>query len=124
MPLSVSLVSTRTMRARKICSHPHCFELQPCPDHARKPWEGSKRNELATVKGATGTKRRRRVLLRDDFRCHMCGELRLETDLVADHVVPLAEGGADRDSNVKALCLDCDRVKTAAEAARGRRRAR
>jgi 5-methylcytosine-specific restriction protein A len=39
-----------------------------------------------------------------------------------DHIVPLAEGGADDDTNVQGLCHECHEAKSGAEAARGRRR--
>lgn len=111
------------MRARKICSSPGCFNLQPCPDHPKKAWEkgGAEPDRLRGRKAVT---RRRRVLERDNFTCYICGEVRLENGLIADHVKPLAEGGADTMGNLRAICLDCDQVKSAEEAARGRRRAR
>lgn len=112
------------MRASKVCSHFDCPNIQPCPDHERKPWEGSTRRANAKAVGATATRRRRYVLRRDNLTCHMCGQIKLEHDLVADHVIPLAEGGPDTTDNVKALCLDCDRIKTQAEAQRGRRAGR
>ena len=37
-----------------------------------------------------------------------------------DHIVPLAEGGADDASNEQALCDDCHREKSQVEATRGR----
>jgi 5-methylcytosine-specific restriction enzyme A len=33
-----------------------------------------------------------------------------------DHRIPLADGGADHESNYQSLCDDCHEVKTAAEA--------
>jgi 5-methylcytosine-specific restriction protein A len=32
-----------------------------------------------------------------------------------DHIVPLWAGGLDVESNVQALCVDCHKIKTAAE---------
>lgn len=110
-------------RAKKICSSPECFNLQPCPDHERKPWEKTG-DEPDRLRGRKAVTRRRRVLERDNFTCYICGEVRLENGLIADHVKPLAEGGADTMGNLRAICLDCDQVKSAEEAARGRRRAR
>ena len=37
-----------------------------------------------------------------------------------DHIVPLAEGGLDDESNEQGLCDDCHREKSLAEAVRGR----
>jgi 5-methylcytosine-specific restriction endonuclease McrA len=42
---------------------------------------------------------------------------------IRDHIVPLAEGGQDIESNVQPLCQTCSDIKTQAEAARGRHRA-
>jgi 5-methylcytosine-specific restriction protein A len=33
-----------------------------------------------------------------------------------DHVVPLWDGGADDETNYQSLCVECHKVKTAAEA--------
>ena len=38
---------------------------------------------------------------------------------IRDHIVPLAEGGLDLESNVQALCQSCSDAKTAREAHRG-----
>jgi 5-methylcytosine-specific restriction protein A len=38
---------------------------------------------------------------------------------IRDHVIPLAEGGLDDETNEQAICADCNAVKTAAESARG-----
>lgn len=65
------------MRARKICSAAQCFNLQPCPDpdHAKKPWEGSRRSDLAKVKGRTASNRRKRILLKYDTISSQMGRL-------------------------------------------------
>lgn len=41
---------------------------------------------------------------------------------IRDHVVPLAEGGPDDETNEQGLCLDCSDRKTEEETARGVRR--
>jgi 5-methylcytosine-specific restriction endonuclease McrA len=45
-------------------------------------------------------------------------------DAIRDHVIPLAEGGADVYVNTQLLCPACDRLKTHADSARGAARAR
>jgi len=50
--------------------------------------------------------------------CQRHGRVTLATE--RDHRVPLAEGGTDDDDNIQALCADCHREKTLAEALRGR----
>lgn len=60
------------------------------------------------------------VLNRDRHTCYLCGTGDCVT---ADHITPVAEGGARRDMrNWAAICGDCHESKTAREASRGRRR--
>jgi 5-methylcytosine-specific restriction endonuclease McrA len=113
-------------RASKICSAPGCPNFQPCPDHERKPWEGSRRRErLEKPSGHRQQKLRRFVLHRDDFRCHVCREQFAPAQLVNDHVVPVSEGGADDVGNMAPCCTGegtnrCHDKKSADEARRGR----
>ena len=107
------------MRARKICAHPTCFNLVPCPDHRKKAWQKTG-EEPDRLRGPKAVARRRYVLERDNFTCYICGETRLAADLVADHVVPLSQGGPDTTDALKAACLDCHSIKSQAEATKGR----
>lgn len=110
-------------RAAKVCSQPHCAELQPCAEHQRKPWEGStRRSRLRTRSGSRQQKLRLYVLDRDDHTCHVCGQWYLPHLLVNDHVIPVTEGGADATDNMAACCLDCHATKTQEEATRARNR--
>jgi 5-methylcytosine-specific restriction protein A len=59
-------------------------------------------------------------MLRDDGICHVCG---LPGSDEVDHVIALAEGGADDDSNLAPIhSRPCHLQKTADEAERARRR--
>lgn len=107
------------MRARKICSAIGCFELSPCPTHRKKAWAKTG-EEPDRLRGRRATARRRYVLERDEFTCYICGQVKLAADLVADHVVPLSQGGPDTTDALKAACLDCHSIKSQAEAAKGR----
>lgn len=107
------------MRARKICSKPGCYELQPCPTHPKKAWV-KKQDQPDRLRGRKAVARRRRVLERDSFTCYLCGDVRLEQDLIADHVKPLAEGGADTMGNLRCCCVDCHDLKSQDEARRAR----
>jgi 5-methylcytosine-specific restriction protein A len=107
-------------RAAKVCTDPSCPNLQPCPVHERRPWAGSRRRERLRIRsGSRQQKLRTFVLHRDDFTCHRCGQRFEEDQLVNDHLIPLAEGGADDVENMAPICLSCDREKTAEEARRG-----
>ncbi len=41
---------------------------------------------------------------------------------IRDHIISLAEGGRDDDSNAQGICADCNRLKTREESERGARR--
>lgn len=66
-------------------------------------------------------KRRERQLMRTNYKqwyaalsqsygeaCANCGET---SDLVIDHVVPVAKGGRSEFSNLQLLCATCNRLK-------------
>lgn len=61
---------------------------------------------------------RERILLRDQYTCRGCGVVTHELEV--DHIINVAEGGSDDDSNLQSLCIPCHQAKTATEAARGR----
>jgi len=65
------------------------------------------------IRGWKLVKIRERILLRDRYTCQVCG--RVGTDLEVDHVVPLAIGGNNSDSNLQVLCPSCHLVKSEAE---------
>lgn len=85
---------------------------------------GRKLAILKTVPGATPRQRgrpwarRRAAWLREHPLCSHCHQAgRVQAAAEVDHVIPLADGGADDDSNMQSLCRDCHAAKTAAEAA-------
>jgi 5-methylcytosine-specific restriction protein A len=49
--------------------------------------------------------------------CHICGR---KDATQVDHVIPLAEGGPDDETNLAPIHEDCHRAKTQAEARRAR----
>ena len=108
-------------RAPKVCADPLCPHSQPCPIHHRKPWQRPA-DKPQRLTGRRATKRREYVLRRDGLTCQVCGEVRLADEMVADHEIPLAEGGPDAVSNLRAVCRECHSEKTAEEARRGRER--
>lgn len=97
-------------RASKACSHPGCPNLQPCPTHARKPWEGSTRRQRLP----RGWEKTRRRILRRDPICkdgRACDGMALSTEV--DHTVA---GDDHSDANLQGICADCHKVKTQEEA--------
>lgn len=54
------------------------------------------------------------VAAAQEWRCNACGVL-FKALWHVDHVVPLADGGADDPCNMQALCANCHCSKTAEE---------
>lgn len=113
-------------RRLKVCAEPGCPELSEqshCPAHRREPWRGRHDRRGRKTSGWKEQARARRVIRNHGGICHVCGQ---PGATEADHVIPLAEGGADDESNMLPVHPSpCHRRKTAAEAQRGidRRRA-
>ncbi len=113
--------------ALRPCSVPRCSTLVSagkCSAHdvssAALGWS----QDTTRVRGRQ-LQRNRARLFSDEPLCRTCragGRVTVAT--IRDHIVPLAEGGTDADDNVQPLCQDCSDIKTRAEAARGRARAR
>ncbi len=67
--------------------------------------------------------RKRAELFAREPLCRECSKHgRVALGEIRDHIIPLAEGGTDVDSNVQPLCKSCSDTKTAGESARGVRR--
>lgn len=64
--------------------------------------------------GRPWERKRQRIFLRDNYTCQHC--FRPTVDLECDHIVNLAQGGSDDDSNLQSLCVPCHKIKTAKEA--------
>lgn len=63
------------------------------------------------------------VLQRDGRRCVICGSSR---EIEVDHIIPVSRGGSHQLDNLRVLCGECHRKKTATEGNHGggRRRRR
>lgn len=75
--------------------------------------------------GRPWRRKREWVMKRDGYLCQPCnreGRITLATEV--DHVIPQAEGGSDDETNLQAICDECHKAKTKAEAARGVKRCR
>ena len=72
------------------------------------------------LRGRANQQRRHRVFTRNPLCVPCAAQGRVRVATIADHVVPLAQGGADDESNLQGICKACHRVKTQGEAARGR----
>lgn len=67
--------------------------------------------------GRPWRRKRQAILIRDDYTCQICRQV--TQALEVDHIVNVAQGGTDDDSNLQALCVPCHQAKTAQEAAQG-----
>jgi 5-methylcytosine-specific restriction endonuclease McrA len=68
------------------------------------------------IRGRAWMKTRERVALAHDYRCAGCGCVWVPSRDQIDHAVPLEQGGSNDDSNLRPLCDDCHKAKTADEA--------
>lgn len=114
-------------RPMRVCSYPGCASLTDakdgrCGQHLRKAWEKRPGPAPQRVRGAT-LQARRAALFRSNPLCVLC-LLRNRVQLATqrDHIVPLAEGGQDIESNTQGLCKECHDLKSQEEARRGARR--
>ena len=54
------------------------------------------------------------ILQRDGFRCRTCGRgVNNKVKLTIDHIIPVDWGGKTEESNLQALCEECNRGKKA-----------
>ncbi|MBC7860298.1 MAG: HNH endonuclease [Burkholderiaceae bacterium] len=91
-----------------------------CAAHPRDAW--IKTTPVKRITGRRLQSMRARLFARSPL-CEEC--LRQGRAVVAtqrDHIIPLAEGGVDDETNEQALCDACHETKSLAEAQRGRRR--
>lgn len=112
--------------APRPCTHPGCGVLVRdgsgrCAKHQKAKWakpvEATKRRTGRWLMG------QREALFRRSPLCAVCEcKGRVSLAVIRDHIIPLAEGGADMDDNTQGLCAECNDAKTKAESARGVRR--
>ena len=67
---------------------------------------------MRSVRKAISKRVRFCVISRCQFRCVYCGALAGDVVLVIDHVVPVAKGGSNDESNLVAACDDCNLGKS------------
>ena len=56
---------------------------------------------------------RNKIFLRDKYTCQCCGVVTMNLEL--DHIMNVAQGGSDDESNLQSLCVDCHKIKTQRE---------
>lgn len=53
-------------------------------------------------------KLRHRIYKRDGYKCVECGSKEFIT---IDHIIPISQGGPDRENNMQTLCIVCNQRK-------------
>lgn len=89
----------------------------------RRPTLEAKAGTTPRLRGDTWMTIRRRILLRDGFKCQCCGIVRMDNEV--DHITPLEQGGSNEDDNLQTLCSGPDgcharKTKQEAQARAGR----
>lgn len=101
-------------RPLRPCSVPGCPNAavrgSRCAEHAREVRrQGEEGRASATARGYDQKWRRiRAAFLKRHTECAECGE----PATVADHVVPLSQGGGNDWANLQPLCVTCHNRKT------------
>ena len=85
------------------------------------------KGDAKRIRGHAWMRIRHRIQVRDKYRCQTC--LRAgrhappDPSNEVDHVVPLCQGGTNRDDNLEIICSECHIAKTTREAGHAPRRA-
>lgn len=112
-------------RAPRKCPKKDCPNLITstayCPEHTTHGWiNGGRPRTTTTAHRAWAAQ----VLDRDNHQCRIQRRGCLWVATTADHVTPIAEGGAEFDlDNGQAACRPCHAKKSSEEGNRARRRA-
>ena len=114
---------------KRPCPHPNCPALVTsgrCDAHGGQApahrWSTNRRQDVTRLRGRANQERRARLFAREPL-CRACSaQGRVTAATIADHVIPLAEGGRDDDANLQPLCQLHSDQKTNQESTRGRAR--
>lgn len=112
--------------APRPCSFPTCSVLVRdgsgrCAKHPREQWQRAKPTKRIT--GRRLQAMRAALFAREPLCAECTRQGRVTPATQRDHIIPLAEGGVDDETNEQGLCEPCHDEKSAREAVRGRRRA-
>lgn len=87
----------------------------------RKPSNWSKRKSRHERGYGRAHELMREQVLREEPLCRPCTAAgRVAAAVIADHIVPKAEGGSDERGNYQGICKPCHTAKTARESARAK----
>jgi len=108
------------------CAHVGCNILVQggtpggrCPAHTLAPWR-PRVQPVPRIRGEKLQHLRAQLFMRTPL-CVLCEQHgRITMATIRDHIVPLADGGTEDDSNTQALCWTCNELKRQTEAKSGR----
>jgi len=111
------------MSRLQVCTKRGCPNLTAharCALHDRTTggWHNQSGPAPQRITGRKLQRLREQLFAQEPF-CRAC---KVRVAAIRDHIIPLAEGGADTEDNVQPLCQQCSDQKTQQEAARGQRR--
>ena len=95
------MAKLQTLKPRLQAARTDTANMQP-----KKNW-GSGRG------GRPWRRLKAKIHLRDLYTCQCCGLVTMELEL--DHIVNVAQGGTDDESNLQSLCAPCHLKKTISE---------
>lgn len=67
------------------------------------------------MRGRALQRRNHRFLHHNPLCVHCLKKGKVTAAQEVDHIIPLAEGGPDRESNLQGLCIPCHEIKSAEE---------
>lgn len=82
----------------------------------RKAWSHGNKSTTQRGYGWEHQKARKRLLKREPLCRECCKHGLVKVATIADHIVNLASGGSQDESNLQPLCASCHREKTLREA--------
>jgi 5-methylcytosine-specific restriction enzyme A len=95
-----------------------CGKFQ-CTKHQADAWRTLDRPEVTRIRGRELQRRRAQLFASHPWCARCLDEGRRTRATIRDHIVPLAEGGTEDETNIQGLCLDCSDLKTVGESTRG-----
>jgi len=105
---------TRCLDCRGWATHAGRCRVHHADYNARRSVQSHAKRRAAIARGNNAAvKMRRAVRKANGAHCATCMGWYLPSHIDIDHVLPLAKGGEDIETNVQALCKHCHKVKTA-----------
>lgn len=105
-------------QGRLLCLVPTCNELREKYKTSNRTRNYCKRHTFRDIWEFTNwSVLRIKALKRDNYACVKCGRKKDTSELIGDHIIPIALGGDEWDlNNIQTLCIKCNKIKTAQDA--------